>query len=73
MLEMVGAGLISSGILLFLIGALGAMTWGRITDKFGMLDKLIEELRGALEDIFNRLRSCETDLAVLKDKKEAKK
>lgn len=68
MLQMIGAGLISSGVLLFLLGVLGAMTWGRINDKFVTLDGLNERLSQSINAIFSRLHECETDVAYLQGK-----
>jgi hypothetical protein len=73
MLQMVGAGLISSGVLLFLLGVLGAMTWGRINDKFATLDNLNTRLSTNIDAIFNRLHDCETDVAYLQGKQNGVK
>lgn len=65
MWEMVGAGLISSGILLFVLAALGAMTWGRINDRFETISKGMCEVKDCLEELYNRMRKVETDITVL--------
>jgi len=74
MWQMVGASLISSGIVVFLLGILGAMTWGRLMDRFDAFKDLWTSMNRCVDELFNRLRTCEQDVAVLKattPKKEA--
>lgn len=69
MWEMVGAGLISSGILLFVLAALGAMTWGRLNDRFEVLSKGMCDTKDCLEELYNRMRKAEIDITVLQKEK----
>lgn len=70
MWEMVGAGLISSGILLFVLAALGAMTWGRLNDRFETIGKGMCEVKDCLEELYNRMRKVETDITVIQEVKK---
>ena len=74
LLKMVGAALISSGIMLTLIGALAAMTWGRITDQVKAIrereTECREHVRGCLDELFDTSKDHGERIAKIEGKNE---
>ena len=52
MWDAVVGGLISSGVLLFLLGALGAMTWGRVTDNFKTINETLHKVDKCIDELY---------------------
>jgi hypothetical protein len=71
-LKMVVAGVIASGIVTTLIGALAWMTWGRITDRFQNIDNRHQECSvettACLKELYGKAEGHETRISVLENK-----
>ena len=74
--KMVGAGIISSGLLMTVLGVAAAMTWGRLTDAMDSIradhKKCEDHTTHCIDELYDGRNDHETRIVILETREDIK-